>query len=155
MLPFNVLKDKSKLLFFKLKVRKPPPLKQQRVTRRRLSLGNEALTTYFKDTAVVFKQLDTIAAALQNNTKIIVPEGKAISLILNEQENLSKATIVPIPQPTQQKTNSKQMQRRANYLVRFSSISLFSFIASSNSFFCRCELKENTLKIGQHSASPR
>lgn len=27
MLPFNVLKDKSKLLFFKLKVRKPPPLK--------------------------------------------------------------------------------------------------------------------------------
>jgi len=72
-------------------------------------LRNEALTTYFKDTAVVFKQLDTIAAALQNNTKIIVPEGKAISLILNEQENLSKATIVPIPQLTQQKSNSKQM----------------------------------------------
>ncbi len=72
-------------------------------------LRNEALTTYFKDTAVVFKQLDTIAAALQNNTKIIVPEGKAISLILNEQENLSKATIIPIPQPTQQKGNSKQM----------------------------------------------
>ena len=71
-------------------------------------LRNEALTTYFKDTAIVFKQLDTITAALQNNTKIIVPEGKAISLILNEQENLSKATIIPIPQPQQQKT-SKQM----------------------------------------------
>ena len=41
-------------------------------------LRNEALTTYFKDSAVVFKQLDTIATALQNNTKIIVPEGKAI-----------------------------------------------------------------------------
>lgn len=66
-------------------------------------LRNEALTTYFKDNAIVFKQLDTIATALENNTKIIVPEGKALSLILNEQENLSKATIIPIPQPQQQK----------------------------------------------------
>jgi len=72
-------------------------------------LRNEALTTYFKDSAVVFKQLETIATALENNTKIIVPEGKAISLILNEQENLSKATIIPVTQPQQQK-NSKQMQ---------------------------------------------
>ena len=53
-------------------------------------LRNEALTTYFKDNAVVFKQLETIATSLQNNTKIIVPEGKALSLILNEQENLTK-----------------------------------------------------------------
>jgi regulator of protease activity HflC (stomatin/prohibitin superfamily) len=67
-------------------------------------LRNEALTTYFKDSAVVFKQLETIQTSLQNNTKIIVPEGKAISLILNEQENLTKATIIPIPQP-QQKTS--------------------------------------------------
>jgi regulator of protease activity HflC (stomatin/prohibitin superfamily) len=67
-------------------------------------LRNEALTTYFKDSAIVFKQLDTIATSLQNNTKIIVPEGKAISLILNEQENLHKATIIPITQP-QQKTS--------------------------------------------------
>jgi regulator of protease activity HflC (stomatin/prohibitin superfamily) len=71
-------------------------------------LRNEALTTYFKDSAVVFKQLETIATALQNNTKIIVPEGKAISLILNEQENLSKATIIPVTLPQQQKSN-KQM----------------------------------------------
>jgi regulator of protease activity HflC (stomatin/prohibitin superfamily) len=70
-------------------------------------LRNEALTTYFKDNAIVFKQLDTITASLQNNTKIIVPEGKAISLILNEQENLAKATIIPIPPPTQK--NSRQM----------------------------------------------
>jgi regulator of protease activity HflC (stomatin/prohibitin superfamily) len=68
-------------------------------------LRNEALTTYFKDSAVVFKQLETIATALQNNTKIIVPEGKAISLILNEQENLSKATIIPVTLPQQQKSN--------------------------------------------------
>jgi regulator of protease activity HflC (stomatin/prohibitin superfamily) len=71
-------------------------------------LRNEALTTYFKDSAVVFKQLETVQASLQNNTKIIVPEGKAISLILNEQENLAKATIIPIPQPQQQKS-TKQM----------------------------------------------
>lgn len=68
-------------------------------------LRNEALTTYFKDSAVVFKQLETIAASLQNNTKIIVPEGKAISLILNEQENLSKATIIPITQQQQTKSS--------------------------------------------------
>jgi regulator of protease activity HflC (stomatin/prohibitin superfamily) len=71
-------------------------------------LRNEALTTYFKDSAIVFKQLDTITSSLQNNTKIIVPEGKAISLILNEQENLAKATIIPIAPPAQQKS-SKQM----------------------------------------------
>jgi regulator of protease activity HflC (stomatin/prohibitin superfamily) len=71
-------------------------------------LRNEALTTYFKDSAIVFKQLETVQASLQNNTKIIVPEGKAISLILNEQENLAKATIIPIPQQQQQKS-TKQM----------------------------------------------
>ncbi len=68
-------------------------------------LRNEALTTYFKDSAITFKQLDTITTSLQNNTKIIVPEGKAISLILNEQENLSKATVVPIPPPPQTKNS--------------------------------------------------
>ncbi len=67
-------------------------------------LRNEALTTYFKDSAITFKQLDTISASLMNNTKIIVPEGKAISLILNEQENLAKATIIPIPPPPTQKS---------------------------------------------------
>ena len=66
-------------------------------------LRNEALTTYFKDSAITFKQLDTISASLMNNTKIIVPEGKAISLILNEQENLSKATILPVPVSQQTK----------------------------------------------------
>ena len=66
-------------------------------------LRNEALTTYFKDSAITFKQLDTITASLQNNTKIIVPEGKAISLILNEQENLAKGTIIPVPTTTQTK----------------------------------------------------
>jgi regulator of protease activity HflC (stomatin/prohibitin superfamily) len=70
-------------------------------------LRNEALTTYFKDSAVVFKQLDTIASALQNNTKIIVPEGKAISLILNEQENLAKGTIIPIPTKQSDKNAAK------------------------------------------------
>ena len=64
-------------------------------------LRNEALTTYFKDSAITFKQLETVQASLMNNTKIIVPEGKAISLILNEQANLSKAVILPIPQPKQ------------------------------------------------------
>jgi regulator of protease activity HflC (stomatin/prohibitin superfamily) len=68
-------------------------------------LRNEALTTYFKDSAITFKQLDTISASLMNNSKIIVPEGKAISLILNEQENLSKATIIPVQTPPTQKSS--------------------------------------------------
>ncbi len=62
-------------------------------------LRNEALTTYFKDSAITFKQLETITASLKDNTKIIVPEGKAISLILNEQENLQNGTIIPTPAP--------------------------------------------------------
>ncbi len=70
-------------------------------------LRNEALTTYFKDSAVTFKQLETVQASLQNNMKIIVPEGKAISLILNEQDHLSKATIVPIAQPQQPKSTKQ------------------------------------------------
>ncbi|MFA5572400.1 MAG: SPFH/Band 7/PHB domain protein [Crenarchaeota archaeon] len=71
-------------------------------------LRNEALTTYFKDSAITFKQLETISSSLQNNTKIIVPEGKAISLILNEQENLTKGTVLPIPPPPQTRTKSQQ-----------------------------------------------
>ncbi len=70
-------------------------------------LRNEALTTYFKDSAITFMQLETITSSLQNNTKIIVPEGKAISLILNEQENLNKATILPIPPPPQTKAKTQ------------------------------------------------
>ena len=67
-------------------------------------LRNEALTTYFKDSAITFKQLDTISTSLMHNTKIIVPEGKAISLILNEQENLSKASVIPVQPPPTQKS---------------------------------------------------
>lgn len=58
-------------------------------------LRNEALTTYFKDTAITFKQLDTIAASLQNNSKVIVPQGNAISLILSEMDSARK--LIPIP----------------------------------------------------------
>jgi regulator of protease activity HflC (stomatin/prohibitin superfamily) len=64
-------------------------------------LRNEALTTYFKDTAIIFKQLETVQASLQNNSKIIVPEGQTLNLILNEQQNLQKATILPITQTKQ------------------------------------------------------
>ncbi|MDD4325638.1 MAG: SPFH domain-containing protein [Candidatus Bathyarchaeia archaeon] len=68
-------------------------------------LRNEALINYFKDSAITFKQLETIAASLQNNAKIIVPEGKALSLILNEQDSLTKATVLPIPPPPKTRTN--------------------------------------------------
>jgi len=35
--------------------------------------------------------------ALQNNSKIIVPEGNALSLILAEAEHLGKKLVVPLP----------------------------------------------------------
>jgi regulator of protease activity HflC (stomatin/prohibitin superfamily) len=64
-------------------------------------LRSEALTTYFRDSAITFKQLETIQASLMNNTKMIIPEGKALTLILNEQQNFAKEAIIPIPtQPT-------------------------------------------------------
>jgi regulator of protease activity HflC (stomatin/prohibitin superfamily) len=67
-------------------------------------LRNEALTTYFKESAITFKELETVQASLQNNAKIIVPEGKAISFILDERSNLTeKSKIVPV------KTNDEKM----------------------------------------------
>lgn len=60
-------------------------------------LRSEALTTYFKDSAITFKQLETIQASLMNNTKMIIPEGKALTLILNEQQNFAKEVLIPIP----------------------------------------------------------
>jgi len=67
-------------------------------------LRNEALTTYFKDNAIIFKQLETISTSLMNNTKMIIPEGKALTLILNEMQNFSRESIIPIPmQPQPQK----------------------------------------------------
>jgi regulator of protease activity HflC (stomatin/prohibitin superfamily) len=63
-------------------------------------LTNTALTTYFRDSAIVSKELDTVATALKDNTKVIVPEGKTLSLILDERSNLAaKSTILPVPQP--------------------------------------------------------
>jgi len=58
---------------------------------------NEAYTTYFKGTAVLAKQLDTIANSLQNNSKIIVPEGSVLSLILTEAEQLNRKLVLPLP----------------------------------------------------------
>lgn len=67
---------------------------------RATELTNTALNTYFKDNAVRFKELEVTQASLQNNTKIIVPEGKAISLILDERNGLEKkSSLIPIQQP--------------------------------------------------------
>ena len=62
-------------------------------------LRNEALTTYFKDTAVTFKELETIAASLKDNAKIIVPQGNAVSLILNELDHVRQ--VIPLPAASQ------------------------------------------------------
>jgi regulator of protease activity HflC (stomatin/prohibitin superfamily) len=68
-------------------------------------LRNEALTTYFKDTAVTFKELETISMSLKDNAKIIVPQGNAISLILSELDHTRQ--MLPLPVATEAKKSEK------------------------------------------------
>jgi regulator of protease activity HflC (stomatin/prohibitin superfamily) len=68
-------------------------------------LRNEALTTYFKDTAVTFKELETISTSLKDNAKIIVPQGNAISLILSELDHTRQ--MIPVPVPSEAKKADK------------------------------------------------
>ncbi len=65
-------------------------------------LRNEALTTYFKDNAIVFKKLEAIQSVM-NNAKIIVPEGTLTTLILNEAEKLDKQ-LIPVQAPPEKGT---------------------------------------------------
>lgn len=75
-----------------------------------IKLRNEALTSYFKGSAITFQQLETITASLQNNSKIIVPQGNAVSLILSELDNARK--IIPIQPPNQTKTMKNDQKPR-------------------------------------------
>lgn len=62
---------------------------------------NEAYNAYFKDNAIVARQLEVVQNALQNNTKLIVPAGSTLSLILNETDDLHNK-LIPVPlEPTQ------------------------------------------------------
>jgi regulator of protease activity HflC (stomatin/prohibitin superfamily) len=63
-------------------------------------LRNEALTKYFKESAITFKQLETVATALERNSKIIVPQGNTISLILSELDSARKLIPVPALEPS-------------------------------------------------------
>jgi regulator of protease activity HflC (stomatin/prohibitin superfamily) len=62
-----------------------------------IRMVNEAYTKYFKDSAITAKQLETIADSLRNNSKIIVPEGSTLSLILNEAQSLGNQIVLPLP----------------------------------------------------------
>jgi hypothetical protein len=57
--------------------------------------GTAALNQYFVDNARAFKELEVTQAALQNNTKFIVPQGKSLTLIMDERKNMAD-TITPI-----------------------------------------------------------
>lgn len=60
---------------------------------------NEALTTYFEGTGITFKQLETIAMSLEDNAKIIVPQGNAMPIILTELEHTHQ--MIPLPVASQ------------------------------------------------------
>jgi hypothetical protein len=53
----------------------------------------------------MFKQLETISTSLKDNTKVIVPQRNAISLILNELEHARQ--MIPIPIPSETKSGEK------------------------------------------------
>lgn len=76
-------------------------------------LRNEALTTYFKDTAVTFKELDTIATSLKDNAKIIVPQGNAMSLILTELEHTRQ--ILPLPASSMETASETTKSDKSRY----------------------------------------
>lgn len=79
---------------------------------RATELTQTALNQYFVDNARAFKELEVTQAALQNNTKFIVPEGKSLTLIMDERRNLAD-TITPIAaaqsgmDPSKKTTGSK------------------------------------------------
>lgn len=61
-------------------------------TAEKIKLENEALTTYFKDNAIKYKELNTVVDALDKNTKLIITDPKnPLSFILNE----SKDAVIP------------------------------------------------------------
>jgi hypothetical protein len=73
-------------------------------------LTQTAINRYFVDNARAFKELEVTQASLQNNTKFIVPEGKSLTLIMDERRGLSD-TITPIagtqPDSPKKMTESK------------------------------------------------
>jgi regulator of protease activity HflC (stomatin/prohibitin superfamily) len=79
---------------------------------RATELTQTALNQYFVDNAKAFKELEVTQAALQNNTKFIVPEGKSLTLIMDERKNLAD-TITPVAaaqsgtDPSKKTTGSK------------------------------------------------
>lgn len=62
---------------------------------RATELTQTALNQYFVNNARAFKELEVTQAALQNNSKIIVPSGQALTLIMDERKNISD-TITPV-----------------------------------------------------------
>lgn len=70
---------------------------------------NEAQQKYFKEGAVAAKILDTVQTSLENNSKIIVPEGGVLSLILNENAAIGK-TIIPLTQSKPSSSDASDMR---------------------------------------------
>lgn len=79
---------------------------------RATELTQTALNQYFVDNAKAYKELEVTQAALENNTKFIVPEGKSLTLIMDERRNLAD-TITPIvPAQTGQDSSKKMNQTK-------------------------------------------
>ncbi len=67
-------------------------------------LTQTALNKYFVDNARAFKELDVTQNALMNNTKFIVPEGKSLTLIMDERRNLAD-TVTPVQSDPNNRSN--------------------------------------------------
>ncbi len=77
---------------------------------RATELTQTALNKYFVDNARAFKELEVTQASLQNNTKFIVPEGKSLTLIMDERKSLAD-TITPVASSSNGEDSSKRMNQ--------------------------------------------
>ena len=59
---------------------------------RAIQLVNEAAEKYFKGGAIFLKQLEVAQATLQQNTKLIVPQGSNLINLIGDAINVSTKT---------------------------------------------------------------
>lgn len=67
-----------------------------------IELENVAAQNFFKNDAQIFKSLETVAAALENNTKIVLPVGKSLVNVISDMANV---TPIPIPPEVKEATS--------------------------------------------------
>jgi len=61
-----------------------------------IELENTAAQNFFKNEAQLFKSLETVVAALENNTKIVLPAGDGLVNVIGDMANMAPIPISPV-----------------------------------------------------------